>query len=217
MEPPPLPATPVPWGGGSPSAARGAQRYPPAPKAISDLTSCALQRGHRSPGGLHRVLLPQVGLCRAPFVPLGGLVLKTWALGRTPGPGRVVLVWAGGVGPCRAAVTGRVLPKLSEPTNERCSLPGLGVQRDPRGPHGFGEGRVDQCTFAFCTLPPPLARGWVLGAGGPRCAPAHLLCKRFCFPWGVPGGAEPPTRCSPFYFCTLCKSLFIPTGLGWGL
>lgn len=123
----------------------------------------------------------------------------------------------GGVGPCRAAVAGRVLPKLSEPTNERCSLPGLGVQRDPRGPHGFGEGRVDQCTFAFCTLPPPLARGWVLGAGGPRCAPAHLLCKRFCFPRAVPGGAEPPTWCSPFYFCTLCKSLFIPTGLGWGL
>lgn len=176
----------MPWGGGSPSATRGAQCYPLPPKAISDLTTCALQRGHfppSPPGELHLVFLPQVGLCWALFVsPGGGSRLKNVGTREDAGTWPCDAGMGRGLGPCHATITRQVLPKLSESANKRCSLPGLAAQWDPRRPHGFGEGHIDQCTFAFCTLPPPLVRGRVLGAGGPRCAPAQLLRKRFCFP-----------------------------------
>lgn len=197
MEPPPLPATPVPWGGGSPSAARGAQRYPPAPKAISDLTSCALQRGHRSPGGLHRVLLPHVGLCRAPFVPLGGLVLKTWALGRTPGPGRVVLVWAGGSVPAVPRSQGGCSPNSQSLQTNAVPCLGWGCSGTPVGPTVLGRDAWINALLLFVLYLRPWHGDGCSVLGGPavpqptssaNVSASHGLCRGVQSP---PPGAAP--------------------------
>lgn len=197
MEPPPLPATLVPWGGGSPSAARGAQHYPPAPKAISDLTSCALQRGHRSPGGLHRVLLPQVGLCRAPFVPLGGLVLKTWALGRTPGPGRVVLVWAGGSVPAVPRSQGGCSPNSQSLQTNAVPCLGWGRSGTPVGPTVLGRDAWINALLLFVLYLRPWHGDGCSVLGGPavpqptssaNVSASHGLCRGVRSP---PPGAAP--------------------------
>lgn len=79
--------------------------------------------------------------------------------------------------------------------------------------------------FLYFTSDPRVGTG-AGGRGRPRCAPSRpppqpfLLPAGLRGPWGAPQ-AEPPPHGpgprSPFYFCTLCKSLFIQNLRVWAL